>query len=371
MRRQNLFWPLPACALLLASCAGTTNLHIREKPDIALPAQARKIAVVDRCSFYTDMKRSRWTGKTKPNGLKYNYGVLDCIQTFAASWQDAGLADSVFVPYGIELKGMEKAGEVPKRMSAEEAQRLCKRFNTDALLVLESYTANFTVSYIPSSVVHSPGTSGPYGGPWGPNDVEPRLVPDPRVDAPSPAPPVVEEYRRPPNTYTMPSRPNTGNFNIYSVWRLYDATGEQVLSELHLSNFMSIGLYESNGEYWPNERQMREQVGSAVGWSSAQHVESQWKAVSRTYFASGARAIRKGAKQAKESNWQAAASYWRPIAEKNRRGSARACYNMAVAAEKQGSILLAQEWAKKAEEKGCRIAADYRAELERVVEVRK
>ncbi|TND07160.1 MAG: hypothetical protein FD123_3305 [Bacteroidetes bacterium] len=294
------------CFAGLPSCKSTATFEVKVKPDLVIPRSAKKIAIVDRCRFYVNLVRNLEDPrqrKTKEE-LQYNYGVLTAMQSLSERWQELEVADSIFVPYNIELYNADSVDKVPEKMNWEEAIRISKKLNADILVVLERYESSYVNS-------------------------------------------------------------NRGSldFTIQSVWRIYDIRSKTVISELHMQNSPMV-LYSA---YDGTEKHAREVAGRMIGEQIAARVQSQSRTVYRLYYKRAflSPPLKYGSSYARRDEWKSAVTKWLPVTESRTRSlSRKACLNMAVAAEKLGRPQLAIDWAQRASEKGSRLARQYLVELE-------
>lgn len=316
---------------LLAGCAmERIRLQERCRPDISLPPSARRVAIIDRCRFYKTQTLvfSNTAGRLPKQTLQYNYGVLPALQSLCETWQHMQLADSLFVPYGVELRGSDDIWKDPDKLNWGQVDSLCKQLRADVLVVLENYRALRELVLGKSAVfpAANPGAdeSGAGGG-------------EPKNDF----------YR----------------FEIRTRWRIYDPAGRSVRSDLTVISTTSIYV----NDYYTSFSDYEKQAGETAGNSVAAYAMPREKAVERSYYRKGSNGIRKGAGLAQNGNWTAAAAEWRRHTESRRKKTAaRACLNMAVTCERSGRLALAREWAKKSADKGNDRARKYLLDLETV-----
>lgn len=131
----------------------------------------------------------------------------------------------------------------------------------------------------------------------------------------------------------------------------------------------SSGQLEGIGD---READAREDAGSpealevelshATGMTFAAHIVPQWRAESRRYFKGGNTDIKAGSKAARSGDWAKAEDAWtQAIQSSSEKVRGKACYNLAVAAERDGRFDEALKHARKANKllDGKKGSADY------------
>lgn len=374
------FLPLMCAAVVvLSGCYGYTTVSERQRPAMTIPNNIRKIAIVDRCRFYQYEPQRK--GAARDVGRTYNYGVLECLGAAERTFTADSLFDSVCVPYGIELKGSGNRGLAAPPMSWEEVEKLCKKSKTDALVVLEKFnlvydrslpTTNAQVTFYNTANLARlrrynridmsvPGEVEAHRD-WSPS------APDTFPDGSS----IPHNY---PVIFYPASQPPQGTVTAETKWRIYVPSTRTIFGEIDQNNYLYCSLWrDPNDPYnWkPGPLELYYRAADSLGSRYAGSTEPSWQDHSRTYFATGNKTMRKAAKYAEKDNWLAAATLWRRLAENGKgKNTARACYNMAIAAEKQGSLAATIDWLNKAKTLGLEQAEQYLSDLNGVDAVSK
>ncbi|MFO7789693.1 MAG: DUF6340 family protein, partial [Bacteroidales bacterium] len=138
---------------------------------------------------------------------------------------------------------------------------------------------------------------------------------------------------------------------ITSGIRIYDPYKQQVLHEHEFYDELSWekrGDSRSNAEgRLPSHRKSAREAGTYTGQNFASYISPTWKKTSRNVYTSGNDEMKSTKQLVKNGEWKKAASIWKKYTDSNdNKLAARANYNMAVAAEIQGNIDAAIEWAK-------------------------
>lgn len=299
---------------------------------LQLPESGKSIAILDRCRFHEKQR----TKKDTAGGIIYQYGVLECLQEADSVLQKNG-KDRFFVPYNLEMKGARFAGEMPVPLTPKQVDSLCKALQVDKLIVLEAYKADYKIAYWKVKTFEH--ITNLYGG------IEARE----RTD--------FEYY---------------ADFTIKLTWSFYDGGSGRETGRISQEHKVKHELERHfTGAYSPGDKEMRQMVGRVMGKRITEACFSTNKKIYRIYYTGDEPAMQRGAEFARDDNWKAALNEWRPLAESTRKVSGKACYNMAIAAERLENYDLALQWLTKAEAKKIPADPEWRKELQRLSEYKK
>lgn len=334
MRRILLYIVL--LLLTAAACSprhmGYTTWYRVGPPPLQLPASGKKVAIIDRCREHEKQR----TRKDTAGGIIYQYGVLECLQYADTALQENN-RNSYFVPYNVQLKGARFAGEIPVPLTPRQVDSLCSVFGADQLVVLEAYKADYKVNYFKVRTRESITNS--YGG--------------------------IEEQERTDYQYYA-------DFTVKLTWAFYTKNEAQETGRLSQEQRVKHELTRYfSGAYAPGDKDMRQAVGRMMGRRITEARDSAQQKIERFYYNGDDPVIIAGAAFARKDNWKAALSEWRPLAESTKRNAGKACYNMAVGAERLGNYELALLWLAKAEAKKLGTFPEYRNELNQLAGTKK
>ncbi len=143
------------------------------------------------------------------------------------------------------------------------------------------------------------------------------------------------------------------NANVYCYWRIYDVVKKKIpFGELYKDTL----IWENRdwipvkvGNQLPGYFSAAAYVGNECGTKMAAKIAPIWLNDKRLLFHIGSKEMEKAALFAINGQWIDAALEWQKVfALKNRKLSAKAAFNMALANELLGKFDLALEWLKKA-----------------------
>jgi hypothetical protein len=311
-----------------------TRLQVLQPADIMLPQHFQKFVLADR------------TRPAKGNGqgaLNILEGVLTGEGIFQDKWgaEDCleGLRQVLIMTprYSVTiasldtaLKGTGRRQTMPPLDWATVAKMIGNDTST-ALVVLEAFDSN-TNLFNEVVQVTQRGANG-----------ENILVP---------------EYRA------------HGRVDVYCVWRIYDLKNKTVVDQFSQESqrqFDGTGATQAAAESrLPGRHDMVSRAGVFAGQQYGYRISPQWVWVDRDYYRKGSDKMKTAAKQARYSNWKMATDLWNEEAtSSDPKLARRASYNMALAAEQNGQIDLAIEWAERAVKLGEKRANPYLQVLQR------
>ena len=134
-------------------------------------------------------------------------------------------------------------------------------------------------------------------------------------------------------------------------WRVYSAYGD-VIYQYSTEDTLSwdgMGATKKDAESkLLKEEGMLYEAMNYEGKAFGESIAPNWISVERIYYTSGNSEMKKAAKMASENDWLGAAGIWNEQAQINDSSlNAKACFNMAVAAEIMDKIQLAIVWINK------------------------
>jgi hypothetical protein len=311
-----LFYSI-ALALCLSSCMRSTTLQVLQPALLTAPEHINTVAILDR---------------SKPSNGWVN--VFEGILTGEAIGQDrrsrqeavSGLTDALtrtprfqVKNTGIEMAGSKAGGSMPYPLEWSEIERICKDYNVDAVVAIESFDSDNSASTT-RSVVKRKDKKG-------------------------------KEY----NDITYDARQRT---SVRIGWRTYDPTRKIIFDEYVTDDYLertASGNTERQAlDNLPSQIAVTRDVAFNVGIEYGARIAPLYVNISREYYAKAKgfkETMKKAARYFDDRNIDQATKLWKIVLAKagtNKRAAGRAAYNMAVAAEVNGNLEIAMDWAQKA-----------------------
>lgn len=302
---------------VLPSCMPSASTTVLQPARFKLPEHIAKVAVVDR---------------SKPSDGWLN--VLEGVFTGESIGQDRtsrqkaveGLSDVLqrtprfkVINTGIEMSGSRAGVNLPPPIEWSEVERICADFGADALVTIESFDTD--------------------------NNVSTRRELEKRKDKNG-------------KQYTVPRYYSRMRTNVRTGWRMYDPKTHTILDETVTEDEASD---DSSGDTenqavsnLPAPVRVSRKIAFNCGQEYGMRIAPTYVQVERQYYGKS-----KGYKEemsranrfAQSHDWDKAVAEWQAIemhakADGNKKAAGRAAYNIAVAAEMQGKVDVAIEWAK-------------------------
>jgi hypothetical protein len=322
--------PILFLAFIFGSCMRSTSLRVLQPAQLTVPEHISTIAIVDR---------------SKPSNGWLN--ALEGLFTGEAIGQDrrsrqeavSGLTDALtrtprfqVKNTGIEMTGSKAGGNMPRPLEWDEIERICKEYNTDAVVAIESFDSD--------------------------NSASTSKVLNKRKDKNG------KEY----TDVTYNSRQRT---SVRIGWRTYDPKKKIIFDEYVTDDYLErtgSGSTERRAlDNLPSQVSVTRDVAFNVGIEYGARIAPLYVNVSRAYYAKakGYKTLMKQAARYFDShNMEQATNTWKKVialaGPKNKKAAGRAAYNMAVAAEVNGNLEIALDWAQRAwNDYGNKKARDY------------
>ena len=225
---------------------------------------------------------------------------------------------------GIELKGTGTSA-FPIPLNWNEVKSICGSYDSDALLVLETFDSDSRVS------IGAPITRT-------------RKVKKIRI----------KELRYP-ATLTM---------SVESGWRIYDVNKKQIIDENKFTEVKDFTAWGNNPVEaklnLPSKRRVIQESGLFAGKQYGFRISPMWIKVNRTYYIGKSDDLKLAKSYVKKGDWDAAIEIWKDLVNSSEAKIARrSAYNMAIASEVKGGLDTAIEWANKAKKLGEKKAHNY------------
>jgi hypothetical protein len=331
MNKNLIIFAFIAVLAGLSSCTRNTTLRVLQPAQMTLPEHITTVAMIDRSkpsNGWSNFLEGLLTGEQIGQDRRSRQTAMDGL-TNALTRTPRFQVKST----GIELTGSKAGGRMPSALDWNEIERICKDYGANAVVAIESFDSDNSNRAWPVSETKKDKTGKKY---------------------------TITTYR---------SQQRTG---VRIGWRLYDPQRKIILDEYVTEDYL-----ERNGSgnteraainNLPNQLDVTRDVAYNVGIEYGARIAPIYVNVSRAYYhkAKGYKTQMKAAAQYfDDRDLDKAADLWKRVIAKagssNKKAAGRAAYNMAVAAEVNGNLDLALEWATKAyQEYGNKKARDYR-----------
>ncbi|MBK6612312.1 MAG: hypothetical protein IPI59_13295 [Sphingobacteriales bacterium] len=336
MKKITIYFYLALVAIVLNGCMASTQLEVLKPAAFAVQEDIKVLATINR---------------TIPSQKALN--VLEGVLTGEAIKQDregsraaiAGLAQTLasqtprfkVVHTTYETEGGDFS--MAKPLSWSEIDEICKNYQADAVVALESYDTD-NAKHVDKKTATTTQKDG-------------KKI----------------------TTTTYYAKQNT---RVTLGWRFYDPKNRKILDEFMVEEFL-----ETNGEGRSEEAAIANMVSpyaatkntSAIaGNKYGYRIAPSWLNVSRSYYKKGSPEMKAAKKMAKHKNWKGAADLWNEVAQGNgvkTKTQAKGYYNLALTEEINGNLNKAVEYAQKAHNLGLNNARSYELTLKNRIEEQK
>ena len=323
--------PLLAAVLLLLSvgCMRNTSLTVLQPAQMKLPEHISTVAIVDRSkpsNGWLNVLEGLLTGEAIGQDRESRRQAVDGVSRILQRTPRFRVKTT-----GIELSGSRAGVNLPAPLPWAEMQRICDDYNADAILTIESFDSD--------------------------NSASARRVETKRKDKNG------KEYI----DVSFDARQRTG---VRMGWRMYDPKTQTIVDEFvtddHLERTASGTTERAALGNLPSPVNVSRTVANNGGVRYGMRVAPVYVEISRKYYAKAkgfTDDMKKASRFAQSRDWNKAAEAWKLVearAADNRKAAGRAAYNMAFAAEMQGELDIATDWAKRAwEQHGNKKAKRY------------
>lgn len=213
---------------------------------------------------------------------------------------------------GEDLRGTGTK-EYPTPLSWAEVDALCKKYNVDAIVSLETFDSDISMRSSSRQVERS--VNG-----------ENRMVTEYLSD--------------------LGIRVNAG-------WRVYDNVNKRIIDQNVFYDekaWNGVGVTPEEAlRKLPSKRSAINDAGYFSGEMMGVRISPNWVKVPRYYYKKGDDRLKRAKAFVKVNNWKEAVVLWSQVAKSpDPKVAGRACHNMALAAEMEGDLNVALEWSNKA-----------------------
>jgi hypothetical protein len=306
-------------ASLFCSCKmQELYLNVIEPAPVTIPAYIKNAGIVDR----SDPADATKTIDAVDKVLSLEGANLDKEGAAAAL---AGLTDELgrntrfteVKTIQAEKVGSPGLGIFPPPLSWEAVDAICRENDTDALFSLEIFDTDTKISY---QVRKAQGNNKTLLG-------------------------AITGIEQQADMLTI----------VKTGWRIYDPSSKSILDEIAIAKnltFSAKGLTPViAASALIDRKEAVKKVGNLAGLAFAQRILPYEIRVSRDYYVKGTDNFVIAMRKARTGNWDQAGELWKVETEnRDDKIAGRACYNMAIISEINGSLDTALEWARKSYE---------------------
>ncbi|MCC7505055.1 MAG: tetratricopeptide repeat protein [Saprospiraceae bacterium] len=303
--------------ITLPSCMPSVSTTVLQPARFKLPEHIAKVAVVDRSkpsNGWLNVLEGAFTGESigqdRTSRQKAVEGLSDVLQRTPRF---------KVINTGIEMSGSKAGVNLPTPLEWAEVERICADFQADALVTIESFDTD--------------------------NNVSTRRELEKRKDKNG-------------KQYTVTRYYSRMNTNVRTGWRMYDPKTRSIIDETitddEASDSGSGDTERQAVSSLPSPVSVSRKIAYVCGQEYGMRIAPTYVQVHRPYYkkAKGySDQMRQAARYVESHDWDRAIPEWESIenlgkGNGDRKAAGRAAYNLAVAAEMQGDLDRALEWAK-------------------------
>ena len=313
-------------AVFLSSCSTSSVLVSIQKPaDISLPQDIKTVVVANRSiptkkNLAGNILEGLVSGEgigTDKMGSKYCVEGLVSILDNSDRFETKNIGD-------LELKGTGTSS-FPLPLKWKKVSKLCKTYNADALIVLETFDSDSRILF---------------------------------------GKPVRRTVKRKGKKIVEMRHKAILEMKIVSGWRIYDNNKQIIIDENKFTEYKEFTAWgNSNKEAeskLPYKGSALKESGDFAGFKYGKRISPIWIQARRVFYSGKEDELKKASKEVKSNQWDNAIDIWKNLVNLNdKKIASKASYNMALAAEIKGSLDVAIDWAKKAKALGDKKANSY------------
>lgn len=313
---RNIIYILSVFAIysIITSCATSSiSMQVLVPAEITVPTTIKKLTFTNRSlpgkgEKLNNIIEGVLTGEGIQVDREASYRCIDGVADVLLS----SPRYTINVPSNLDLRG-KGTREWPIPLDWNEVSRLCNEYQSDALVTLEIFDSNTDVRYSTRE------------GKKKVNNVEVKFT----------------------------EHVATMDIGITAGWRIYDPKKKDIVDQ---SIFVDHKFWHGHGESkeqafskLPSQRPCVADAGRFAGAQYAKRISPLWVWVSRSYYVKGNDNFKTAKFKVKANQWTEAAEIWQQnVNNPELKIAGRAAYNLALAAEVDGKLDIALEWAKKA-----------------------
>ena len=310
MKNQFQFSLLIITALFLGSCASYTNLQIMQPAQISIPSHIQKIGIVNR-SLSDKQNQIVNVIEGILTGESIGADRLGAEESLMGVKEALLQTDRFIVTIpAVNVSGFANTtSNGPLDYSV--IKEICERHNLDALVVLEYFDSDSRINIIPR----------------------------------------INEVMQNGKKVSVSDFLANADLRIRTTWRVYDDSTKNIIDQ---HTFEDITKFSNAGPSpqlaqggLPNKRFAINKSGFNAGKEYGCRISPFWMTVERRFYKKGSHELELANSRATKGRWTEAIIIWKNIANSvDNNIAGRANYNLAVAAEREGNLEIAMEYAK-------------------------
>jgi hypothetical protein len=317
MKKNSLLILQFFIASILSSCSSYTKLQIMQPAQITIPGHIKNIGIINRS--ITDRQNQNQI-------INIVEGVLtgESIGADRLGSEESlmGVKEALLQTdrFTVSIPTVNLRGTANPMLNGpldnSTVSEICKSHNLDALVVLEYFDSDSRIS------------------------VTPR----------------VREIMQNGKRININDFVAIADLRVRTTWRVYDDSTQNIIDQHtfeDISNFRNDGPSPQIAQGGlPNKRIAINQSGFHAGKEYGCRISPYWITVQRRFYRKGSHELELANARATKNRWTEAITVWKNIANNNdKKVAGRANYNLAVAAEREGNLEVAMEYAKIARDK--------------------
>ncbi len=322
---KRIIYFLGLIVLMVGCKVATLQIDTMRPAQINIPGHILKLGVVNRSlPGEGELAGNILEGVLTGEGIGVDRrGSQFCVEGLTGFLNESPRFSAVLVN-DPEMKGTGRDEFAPP-IPWYKVEEVCKKYGVDALLVLESFDSDNMASV---------------------------GKPEKRTR---------KENEQVITYFVYPSRLM---MTVRSGWRIYDPKNKTIVDENIFTDEKVFTAEGSNPEHaranLPSLSRAVKESGLFAGERLGFRISPHWVRVSRSYYRGKHEDLKRSHQMVKRGNYDQATLIWKKLtALPDEKTASRAAYNMALAAELNGEIDLAIEWATKSRQLGNKKALAY------------
>jgi len=300
--------------VILSSCKTSSfNVQVLVPAQINVPQEINSFGLLNHS---LPSKEDRWsnivegflTGESIFADKQASYATLNgCANTLNNSprFKSTVLSNENFRGTGTK--------QFPLPLEWSEVEMLCKKYNVDAIVALETFD---------SDLLRTGGST-------------------------------VKNQTKDGKTISVVEFWSDLKIRVNAGWRIYDYKNKKIIDQdvfVDEQGWQATGPTEAAAiNNLPSKRSCIDNAGAFAGKMFAVRISPNWVWVPRYYYTKGDPQFKEAKRYVKLDDWKGAAKIWSRLTNSlDPKIAGRSCHNMALAAEMEGNLQLAIEWATKA-----------------------
>jgi len=304
--------------LLLGSCMPSTSLRVLQSAQLTVPEHINTIALIDRSkpsNGWLNALEGLFTGEAIGQDRRSRQEAVNGLTNALTRTPRFTVKNT-----GIEMAGSKAGGNMARPLDWAEIEKICRDYGADAVVAIESFDSDNSASATRQTTKRKDKSGKEY------------------IDI------------------SYNSRQRTG---VHIGWRTYDPKRKIIFDEYVTDDYLErTGRGDTERaalSNLPSQVSVTRDVAFNVGIEYGARIAPLYVYVSRSYYnkAKGYKAeMKQAARYFEAKNMEQATNEWKKIIAKagmtHKKAAGRATYNMAVAAEVNGNLEIALDWAQKA-----------------------